>query len=175
MGRHISITLAILLHSCIAHAQEITFDPGNWPSPDVAKQHIQVTVLANEQRIDTVFIEDPTTGNMVLNIQKYPLARYEYHAGMDPFPPIWRRIDIRQVETTDTVFVEDTRSGALEMVMHRVTKDIPNGAYHEFVPNGNIHVKGTLDGYNTDGTLKKTGEWTEWDDQGKVIRRETYR
>ena len=55
-----------------------------------------------------------------------------------------------------------------------VTIDIPNGAYHEFFPNGNIRIKGTLDGYNPDGTLKKTGEWLEWNVDGQVIRRESY-
>lgn len=52
--------------------------------------------------------------------------------------------------------------------------DIPTGAYHEFFPNGNIRIQGTLDGYNSDGTLKKTGDWTKWNEQGKVIRRDQY-
>ena len=37
-----------------------------------------------------------------------------------------------------------------------------------------IRIKGTLDGYNPDGTLKKTGEWLEWNVDGQVIRRESY-
>lgn len=60
------------------------------------------------------------------------------------------------------------------MVIQKFIKDIPNGAYHEFFPNGNIRIKGTLAGYNDDGTLKKTGEWIEWDAQEKVVWKETY-
>ncbi len=55
-----------------------------------------------------------------------------------------------------------------------VVVDIPNGAYREYFPSGNIRIKGTLDGYNPDGTLKKTGTWMEWDAAGNVIREEHY-
>jgi antitoxin component YwqK of YwqJK toxin-antitoxin module len=72
------------------------------------------------------------------------------------------------------MFVEQMKTGEMEMVIQKYIKDIPNGAYHEFFPNGNIRIKGTLDGYNADGTLKKTGEWKEWDANGNVIRQETY-
>lgn len=168
------LPLCTMLFGSMVHGQEIKFDQGNWQTKELTSQRIVTTVLANEERVDSVFTEDLATGKLELVIQKYPLARYEYHSGSDPYPPLWRRIDIRQLEIMDTVFVEDIRTGSMEMVVQKLIKDIPNGAYHEFFPNGNIRIKGTLDGYNADGRLKKTGEWKEWDAGGNVIRQETY-
>jgi len=154
--------------------QDIEFNQGNWQSKDVSNQRVHAIIMGNEERVDSVFTEDLTTGEFQLHIQRYPLARYEYYPSNDPFPALWRRIDIRQLEITDTMFVENIQTGDLDMVIQKFIKDIPNGAYHEFFPNGNIRIMGTLDGYDPDGTLKKTGEWKEWDADGNVIRREMY-
>ncbi|MBX2973999.1 MAG: hypothetical protein KF797_12925 [Flavobacteriales bacterium] len=98
-----------------------------------------------------------------MQVHRYPFARYEFYLD----GALYRRIDIEQ--EAHTIEVGDLSPLIIDMAF-----DIPNGAYHEFFPNGNIRIKGTLDGYNTDGTLKKTGEWTEWDASGKVIRRESH-
>lgn len=174
MFRTFTIICVFLVQALGLEAQDIQFNQGNWTSTDIAMQRILVTVLANEERVDSVFTEDLETGDFILNIQKYPLARYEYHPSTDQFPSLWRRIDIRQLEIADTMYVENLSTGYLEMTVQRFIKDIPNGAYHEFFPNGNIRIMGTLDGYNPDGTLKKTGVWKEWNAEGKVIREETY-
>ena len=166
--------LSIFLLATSIHAQDIQFDQGNWQTQSTEHQRRMITVLTNEERIDTIYTEDLSTGDMKMVVQRYPLARYEYFTGYDPFPALWRRIDIRQQEMSDTIYVEQIGSGDMVMVVQNFVKDIPNGAYHEFFPNGNIRIKGTLDGYNADGTLKKTGEWKEWDENGKVIRQETY-
>jgi hypothetical protein len=134
---------------------------------------VVATVRVNEERVDTVFTEDLGTGELTPYIQKHPLARYEYHPSNDPFPALWRQIDIRQEVGSDSTRVE-LSNGTFFYHPWRTIVDIPNGVYHEFFPNGNIRIKGNLDGYNPDGTLKKTGEWTEWDANGNVIRRENY-
>jgi len=162
-----------LFASLTVDAQDIQFNQGNWTDPDVTHQRILATVLANEERVDSVFTEDLETGELILNIQRYPLARYEYHPSTDQFPALWRRIDIRQEIIKDSTRVE-LSNGTLFYYPWTKVLDIPNGAYHEFFPNGNIRIKGTLDGYNPDGTLKKTGEWLEWNADGQVIRRENY-
>ena len=127
----------------------------------------------NGIRVDSVYTENLATGELELTIQTYPLARYEYFPFDEQFPPLLRRIDIRQETQVDSTYIEQL-NGSMELIVQRFIKDIPNGAYHEFFPNGNIRIKGTLDGYNPDGTLKKTGEWKEWDANGNVIRQETY-
>lgn len=121
-------------------------------------------------RIDTIYTENIRTRDLKMVVQRYPFARYEFYADSGLF----RRIDIQQKEEMADYSIEDIEVGEVVTVVHSLPIDIPNGAYHEFFPNGNIRIKGTLDGYNPDGTLKKTGEWTEWDEHGKVIRRETY-
>lgn len=121
--------------------------------------------------LDTVYVENLASGEMEMVVHQYPLARYEFYLD----GAIFRRVDInRDVARSDTMMTEDLETGEMMIVIQEVLSDIPNGAYHEFFPNGNIRIKGTLDGYNADGTLKKTGEWREWDTNGKVIRQETY-
>ena len=166
-------SILLLVATSNGQAQDIKFDQGNWQSQDLSHQRVLVTVLANEERIDSVFTEDLDTGELLLNIEKYPLARYEYHPSSDQFPALWRRIDIRQEVRSDSSRVELSNGTFFYYPWKRVV-DIPNGAYHEFFPNGNIHIEGTLDGYNPDGTLRKTGQWTEWDESGKVIWTKTY-
>jgi len=168
--------ILLLLIACSFHvqAQEITFDQGDWQDPHLAQQRRSITYMLNEERVDTMYTEDLGTGEMEMVIQRYPLSRFEYYLNSEEFAPLRRRIDIRQQEIADTVYVEDITTGELVMVIQKFIKDIPNGAYHEFFPNGNIRIKGTLAGYNDDGTLKKTGEWIEWDAQEKVISKETY-
>ena len=164
---------ALLLQGAFLHAQEIEFDQGNWQDPDIAKQRILVAIKVNEERVDTVLTDNIETGKMVLSILEYPLARYEYYPSTDQFPALWRWIDIRQEVKSDSSKVE-LSNGTVFYYQWKTVIDFPTGAYHEFFPNGNIRIMGTLDGYNPDGTLKKTGEWKEWDANGKVIRRETY-
>lgn len=168
-----TLALSIFLLATSLHAQDIQFDQGNWESEKLEQQRRVVTVLTNDERVDSVYTEDLDTGELDLVIQKYPLARYEYYPSTDQFPPLWRRIDIRQELRSDSSRVE-LSNGTVFYYPWRTVKDIPNGAYHEFFPNGNIRIKGTLDGYNADGTLKKTGEWREWDKDENVIRREMY-
>lgn len=117
-----------------------------------------------------MYTENLDTGDMTLYVQRYPLARYEYFLN----GAMHRRIDIRQQVRIDTTFTESLIDGTMIPAIQKVTEDIPNGAYHEFFPNGNIRIKGTLDGYNPDGSLKKTGEWREWDSTGKVIHQRIY-
>lgn len=120
---------------------------------------------------DTLYIENMDSGKMDMVVQLYPLARYEYFLDGS----LYRRIDIhQQILKRDTIVFDNWETGEREFSYTEPAIDIPNGAYHEFFPNGNIRIMGTLDGYNADGTLKKTGEWKEWDANGKVIRRETY-
>jgi len=164
----------IVLRGILLQAQTIQFDQGNWQVEKPEHQQRVVTVMANEERVDSVYTEDLETGELKLVIQRYPLSRYEYYPGYDPFPALFRRVDIRQQEIVDSAFVESVETGEMVMTVQRFIKDIPNGAYHEFFPDGNIRIKGTLDGYNADGSLKKTGEWLEWGASGKVIRQEIY-
>ena len=162
------------IQGLLISAQEIKFDQGNWQTHDVKQQRIVATVMANEERIDSAYTEDIATGKLQLSIERLPLARYEYHQSSDPLPPLWRRIDIRQEEIIDTMFVEKMQTSETLMVVQKLTTDIPNGTYQEFYPTGMIRITGTLDGYNPDGTLKKTGTWMEWDAAGNVIREEHY-
>ncbi len=170
----LSALLLLFLASSAIHAQHIQFDQGNWKSQSIESQQRSIVVMENMVRVDTVYAEDMATGELQMDVQRYPLARYEYLTGYDPYPALWRRIDIQQQEISDTTFFEDFVSGEMKMLIQKLTKDIPNGAYHEFFPNGNIRVKGTLDGYNADGTLKKTGAWQEWDANGVVIKEDKY-
>jgi hypothetical protein len=172
--RHTFTFLSLLLHAVALHAQDIQFDQGNWQNNDQTYQRRLLTIKENMERVDSAYTENPVTGELQLQVHRYPLSRYEYHLSDDPFPPLRRRIDIRQVAISDTLFVENIETGNLEMVVQKFIRDIPNGAYQEFFPNGTIRIKGTLDGYNQDGTLKKMGTWMEWDAAGNVIREEHY-
>jgi len=165
--------VSLLLWTSIVQAQEIKFDQGHWTESDLKYQRRLIVTAENGERVDSVYLENMTTGELELVIQAYPLARYEYFPFDEQFPPLLRRVDIRQETRTDSSYVERI-DGTMELIVQRFILDIPNGAYHEFFPNGNIRIKGTLDGYNPDGSLKKTGEWREWDADGKVIRQETY-
>lgn len=170
--KHI-ISFFSLALTVAAQAQEIKFDQGNWTESDLKYQRRLIVTAENGIRVDSVYTENLATGELELTIQTYPLARYEYFPFDEQFPPLLRRIDIRQETQVDSTYIEQL-NGSMELIVQRFIKDIPNGAYHEFFPNGNIRIKGTLDGYNPDGTLKKTGEWKEWDANGNVIRQETY-
>jgi hypothetical protein len=162
-----------LLSLGLLSAQDITFDQGNWHSQDLSHQRVQATIRANEERVDTVFTEDLRTGELEIHIETHPLARYEYHPWVDLYAPLWRRIDIRQEVKSDSTRLE-LSNGTTYYYRWTTVIDIPNGVYHEFFPNGNMRIKGTLDGYNPDGTLKKTGTWMEWDAEGNIIREEHY-
>ncbi len=160
--------LPLLIASSLnVQAQEIKFDPGNWSSDEIEHQHREVRIIANEERIDSIYTENIATGELELVVQRYPLARYEYF----PDGALQRRIDIHQESSTQ---FRRSLVGGDSGVTERVIKDIPNGAYHEFFPNGNIRIKGTLTGFNEDGTPKKTGEWIEWDEDERMISKETY-
>lgn len=161
----VSLVLSILAGSL--WAQMIEFDQGNWSAVEPEHQHRVITIMANEERIDSIYTENIDSGELELVVQRYPLARYEYF----PDGALKRRIDIRQESSTQ---FRRVLVGGDSAEMEKVIKDIPNGAYHEFFPNGNIRIKGTLDGYNADGSLKKTGEWTEWDEHEHVIRKVVY-
>ena len=164
--------IGLLLLPCL-HAQDIRF--ASTPEDAMSDHAEQVPPLyghcTDSLRIDSVYMEDISSGELVLQVQTYPLARYEFYTD----GALYRRIDLSPAtEQVDTLVIEDPLTGELFVTVKGIRGDIPNGAYHEFFPNGNIRIKGTLDGYTPDGTLKKTGEWTEWDESGKVVRRETY-
>ncbi len=165
--------VSLLISAMTTQAQEIKFDQGGWTESDLKYQRRMIVTAENAERVDSVYTENLTTGELELAIQTYPLARYEYFPFDEQFPPLLRRVDIRQETQTDSAYVERL-DGGMELIIQRFIIDIPNGAYHEFFPNGNIRIKGTLDGYNPDGTLKKTGTWMEWDAAGNVIREEHY-
>lgn len=159
--------------ACSVHAQEIQFI-GNAESAMTYYADLEPRTVGHcvdSLVLDTVYVENLAIGEMEMVVHEYPLARYEFYLD----GAIFRRIDIdRDVARTDTMMTEDLETGEMMIVIQEVLSDIPNGAYHEFFPNGNIRIEGTLDGYNPDGTLKKTGEWKEWDATGNVIRQETY-
>jgi hypothetical protein len=120
---------------------------------------------------DTIYVENINTGELEMVVQEYPLSRYEFFID----GALYRRIELlRDYSSRDTTWTEDLSTGDIFGIVQVIAKVIPNGAYHEFFPNGNIRLKGTLDGYNQDGTLKKTGTWMEWDADGNMIREEHY-
>lgn len=164
--------IGLLLFPCL-YAQDILF--ASTPEDAMSDYAEQVPQLyghcTDSLRIDSVYMEEATSGELVLQVQTYPFARYEYYTD----GALYRRIDLSSTtEQVDTMAIEDPLSGELFITVKGFRGDIPNGAYHEFFPNGNIRVKGTLDGFNADGTPRKTGQWTEWDEKGNVVRRETY-
>lgn len=170
---HILLFIIGLLVSPCLHAQDILFAS----TPEDAMSHYaeQEPQLyghcTDSLRIDSVYTEDATTGELVLGVQTYPFARYEFYLD----GALYRRIDILQnIDTQEVGWRRDFGSRDTIGVVTTRMMDIPNGAYHEFFPNGNIRFKGTLDGFNADGTPRKTGQWTEWDEKGNVVRRETY-
>ena len=166
--------ILLLLITCYLqmNAQVIIFDP----NPELAENRYAVTTprqfghCADSLRVDTIYTENLSTGNMDLIIQTYPLSRYEFYSD----GTLYRRIDIEQKTVQDTASIENVVTGEIESILQEGVEDIPNGAYHEFFPNGNIRIKGTLAGYNDDGTLRKTGEWIEWDEDERMISKETY-
>ena len=165
--------VSLLISSMTTQAQDIKFDQGGWTESDLKYQRRMIVTAENAERVDSVYTENLTTGELELAIQTYPLARYEYFPFDEQFPPLLRRVDIRQETQSDSAYVERL-DGSMELIIQRFIIDIPNGTYQEFYPNGMIRITGTLDGYNPDGTLKKTGTWMEWDAAGNVIREEHY-
>ena len=161
---------SLLLCSLHLGAQDIIFHP----SPLLAESGYAASTpklyghCTDSLRVDTIYTERISNGEMEMVVQTYPLARYEFYLD----GALYRRIDIEQVEIPERGSDQDQ-----DRKLHALpspTSDIPNGAYHEFFPNGNIRIKGTLAGYNSDGTLKKSGEWREWDKDENVIWKETY-
>lgn len=170
MKRVLLLTL-VLFSGAISLAQIIHFQQ----DPETAEalyrcRESDIGTCVDSLRIDTIYTEKTSTGGLEMVVHQYPLARYEYFKD----GALFRRIDIRQGVSSASYFNEDPDTGESATSVHELLIDIPNGAYHEFFPNGNIRIKGTLDGYNADGTLKKTDEWKEWDADGTVIRQETY-
>lgn len=172
--KHSFTLLFVLVFANALEAQDIEFDQGNWQNPELLHQRRLVTTMANMERVDSMYTENLTTGDMTLVVSRYPLARYEYFVGSEPFPPLRRRIVIEQQEVIDTSYVESIISGEMEMVIQKFIKDIPYGEYTEYHRNGNIHVQGQLAGYGNDGKLIRKGEWAEWDENGKLIQAITY-
>lgn len=152
-------------------AQDILFLPTACKAREFYRQEEPQFIghCTDSLRIDTIYIENAATGEMEMSVQTYPLARYEFY----PDGVMYRRIDVAErYVRTDAMMTENLLTGEVAVLISEVMDDVPNGAYHEFFTNGNIRIKGTLDGYHADGSLKKTGEWLEWDATGKVIRQE---
>jgi len=168
-----TIGLLILLNTTRLLGQDIQFhsDPETAMTYYAEQVPQVIGYCVDSLRIDTVYTENIASGELDLVIQRYPLARYEFYVN----DAMYRRIDLGLPEERyDTLMVEDLDIGEMMIIVQIVRLDIPNGAYHEFFPNGNIRIMGTLDGYNPDGNLKKTGVWKEWNAEGKVIHEETY-
>lgn len=163
---------ALLLRGGLIQAQGIQFLPTAGQARIFYMQQDPRTIghCTDSLRVDTIYMEDATTGEMVMTVQTYPLARYEYYVD----GAMYRRIDIAERYLRTDTLKKDLLGGEVIIRLQEVTEDLPKGNYHEFFPNGNIRLKGMLDGYNPDGTPKKTGAWTEWGTNGKVIRQETY-
>jgi|GEM_PF-726299 len=165
------IIMLIIGSSLPATAQVINFDPGNWMTTDIAQQRTEQLVLCNRVLTDTLFVENIQTSELEMIVEAPVLARLEFDPQNNRR---MRRVDIRQTQKLDSIFVENIDNGELTLVVANVVQDIPEGSYEEYHPNGQIRIRGTLAGYNADGSLKKTGEWLEWDASGKVIRSETH-
>lgn len=171
--KHTVLLICLLALPYFSASQDIHFmHDVRWARDHYASQTpVTVGYCTDSLRIDTIYAENISTGELDMIVQTYPLARYEYYID----GALFRRIDIeRQYSRRDTTWTEHRDTGELIAIVQAVAEDIPNGAYHEFFPNGNIRIKGTLDGYNPDGSLKKTGEWLEWDADGNIIREERY-
>lgn len=165
--------MSLGLMSQMASGQEIRF--ASTPQRAAHEYASQIPQLyahcTDSVAVDTVYGTSPFHPEPVMIVQRQPLARYEFYLD----GTLFRRIGIaHSVSRQDTSWTEDLGTGDMTFVVHVVRAGTPNGAYHEFFRNGNVRIQGTLDGYNPDGTLKKTGVWTEWDENGKVVRRETY-
>lgn len=169
--KYVLLLASMLLSVIVSEAQIIHFhqDPGTAETWHRCVES-EIGYCVDSLRIDTVYMESAATGELEMVVQKYPFARYEFYTD----GALFRRVDIRRVEQSEDTRIEDLKTGDVQLIVTSITEDVPNGAYNEFFPNGNIRIKGTLDGYNPDGSLKKTGEWLEWDTTGTVIRRETY-
>lgn len=164
------LALPFLLITSVSHAQDVAFatTPAAAMAAHIAGDSLGLCV--DSMAVDTVYYLDPVTGKQQQGVQRYPLARYEYYAD----GALYRRIDIKQANVADTTLVLDLNSGELVSAVDSITQDTPSGIYHVFFPNGNIRVRGRLNGLDAQGHPRKTGDWTEWDASGAVIRKETY-
>lgn len=163
----------VVLSIASLRAQDIPYEPvlENALFGYATQEPRRVGHCADSLRVDTLYTEDLVTGALEMQLHRYPFARYEFYVD----GALYRRLDITQItDTREVGWRSDIASGDTIGVVQVLTMDTPNGAYHEFFPNGNIRIMGTLDGYNGDGTLKKVGRWREWDAEGNVIRDEEH-
>lgn len=72
---HLAIVIPLLVFTCLLQAQEIQFDQGNWQTNDQAYQRRLVTIMENMERVDSAYTENLVTGELQLQVQRYPLAR----------------------------------------------------------------------------------------------------
>jgi hypothetical protein len=172
--QHIVTALAVLIGTAQLHAQDIEFDPGNWPTSSWDQQRRSMLTMANMEHVDSMYTENLSTGEMELTVLRYPLARHEYFLESDAYPQLRRRIAIKQEEVVDTMYVERIDTGEMQMVVQKYIRDIPFGIYMEYHRNGKVQLLGQLAGYGTDGKLIRKGEWTEWDENEKLVKSVTY-
>lgn len=173
--RYLSImrpaAIIVLLLSLTAQAQEIHF----MASPEQAMQDYAaadpqvIGLCVDTVQIDTIYMEQGDAREMEMMVQKYPLARWEFY--MDG--TVFRRIDIEQEHVPEEV-LDPEESKKHQTILLSQTKDIPNGAYQEFFPNGSIRVMGTLAGADAEGRPRKTGRWREWAVDRTVLRDEVF-
>lgn len=164
-------TPAVLLACTVLQAQDIQFDPGHWTSSTIATQQEHALLYENRLLSDTMFVEDSSTLALEMVVASPTLARVEF----DPTTRTRvRRINIRQVNTIDSMYVENARTGEMELVTRNVVMDVPNGLYEEFHTNGSLKRRGYLRLSGPGGTLTKTGHWSEWDKDGNVVQEETH-
>jgi hypothetical protein len=170
MSSNVGLAILATAWAGTAQAQDILFQdtPGAAEEQYALEVPVRIGHCTDSLRVDTVYMEDPHTGRSEMSVQTYPLARYEFYTD----GALYRRIDVRH-EVRRSGIDRDLKVGQVDTVSSH-TSSVPNGAYHEFFPNGNIRVMGQLDGYEADGTLKRTGEWREWDANGHVIRRDIF-
>ena len=165
------IALIVIFLSLTAQAQEIHF----MATPEQAMQDYAsadpqvIGLCVDTVQIDTIYMEQGDAREMEMMVQKYPLARWEFYVD----GTVFRRIDIEQEPEAESIL--DAQDGNKDQaVLVPSSKDIPNGAYQEFFPNGSIRVMGTLAGTDAEGMPKKTGRWREWAVDRTVLRDEVF-
>ncbi len=145
-------------------AQDIVF----YPSPEEAMARYetegqgQFGKCENVTQIDSSFYYNVPVDKLEIVTEQRGPARYEYYADGQ----LYRGIEIRQEERTDTLMVEDLGTKAMTMVVETVEHDVPDGLYLEMHPNGKIRVQGTLAGFDENGVPLKKGEWQSFDETG---------